>query len=79
METITVKTTPVLMDELENVVKKEHYKSKSDAINDAIRFLVKKHKMREIDRRIKRIREGTEDLPSLTEAVIKSHEEDDER
>ena len=46
------------------VVKEEQYKSKSDAITDM---------------RFTSIIEGTENLPCLTEAVIQSPEEEDER
>ncbi|ODS42055.1 MAG: hypothetical protein MSIBF_01535 [Candidatus Altiarchaeales archaeon IMC4] len=79
MESMIIKTSPILMDELDYVVDKEHYRSKSDAINDAIRFFIKKHKLSMVDWKIERIREGTEGLPSLTEAVVESHEEEDER
>ena len=64
MENVKVNINPVLMEGFNRVVKEEQYKSKSDAITDM---------------RFTSIIEGTENLPCLTEAVIQSPEEEDER
>ena len=36
----------------------------------------KSYKVKELTKRIDRVREGTEKLPSVTEAAVESHEEE---
>ena len=79
MENLTIKATPVMLKELEYAVTAGQYKNKSEAIFEAVNLLVRKHKLKKIRERIMRSREGTESMPSLTEAVVNSHEEEDER
>ena len=79
MENLTIKATPVLVKELEYAVTAGQYKNKSEAIFEAVNLLVRKHKLKKIRERIMKSGEGTESMPSLTDAVVKSHEEEDER
>jgi fatty acid/phospholipid biosynthesis enzyme len=44
----------------------------------ALQLLIKSQKAEELAKRIDEIRKGTEAAPSVTEAVVKSHEEEDE-
>ncbi|PKP57293.1 MAG: hypothetical protein CVT89_04730 [Candidatus Altiarchaeales archaeon HGW-Altiarchaeales-2] len=79
MENITINATSVLARKLEYAVTEGHYKNKSAAILESINLLIRKHKLQKIRMRIMRSREGTENMPSLTEIIIKSHEEEDEK
>jgi len=53
------------------------FNSKTEAFTKALRLLVRKYKANQLRGQIEKIREGTESLPSVTEAVIKAHEEED--
>lgn len=79
MENMTIKATPVLLKEPEYAVNEGHYKNKSEAIFEDVNLIVRKNKLKKVRERIMKSREGTESMPSLTELVVKSHEEEDER
>jgi len=74
---VNVKLDEDLLREVERLVEKGHAKTKKEAFEMALRLLIKSSKAQELAERIDRIREGTEAMPSVVEAVIESHEEED--
>jgi Arc/MetJ-type ribon-helix-helix transcriptional regulator len=73
-----VKTSEFLVEELDRIVRKGYFRSRSEAVNEAIRLLIRRYKLERLGAKMEGIREGTENLPSATEAIVKSHEEEDE-
>ena len=73
---VNVKLDGKLLREVEKMVEKGHVKTKKEAFEKALQLLIKSHKALELAERIDRVREGTQAMPSATEAVIGSHEEE---
>jgi len=72
---VNVKLDERLLREVEKLVESGYVKTKKEAFETALRLLIRSHKASELAARIDRIREGTETMPSVTEAVVESHEE----
>ncbi len=68
-----------LVREVEKLVEQGYFSSKTEAFTYALKFLIRHYRAEELRRRIDEIREGTEELPSVTMAVVGTHEEEDER
>ncbi len=73
---VNVKLDEKLLREVEKMVKEGHMKTKKEAFEIALLLLVKSYKGKELAKRIDKVREGTEKLPSVTEAAVESHEEE---
>ena len=67
-----------LLGEVEELIEKGRVKTKKEAFEKALLLLIRKHKAKEWAERIDEIRKGTEEMPSATEAVRKSHEEEND-
>jgi len=74
---VNVKLDEKLLREVEKLVEEGHVKTKKEAFERGLQLLMKSYKARELAERIDRVREGTEAMPSVTEAVIESHEEEE--
>ena len=76
---VNIRIPKDLISEVENLVKRGIFSSKTEAFSEAVRLLIRTHKGRVLAERMDRVREGTEGRPNLTEVVISSHEEEDVR
>jgi metal-responsive CopG/Arc/MetJ family transcriptional regulator len=74
---VNVKLDEKLLQEVERLMEKGYVKTKKEAFERALKLLIKSHKALELEEKIDRVREGTEAMPSVTDAVIKSHEEEE--
>jgi len=72
---VNVKLDKTLLGEVEELIQKGWVKTKKEAFQKALQLLIRTYKAAELADRIDKIREGTEKMPSLTEAVVLSHEE----
>ncbi len=75
---VNLKIDERIVKEVEGLVEKGYFSSKTEAFLKALQLLIKSYKAEELRRRLDDIREGTVEAPSLTEMVIASHEEEDE-
>ncbi|MGC9104088.1 MAG: ribbon-helix-helix domain-containing protein [Candidatus Methanodesulfokora sp.] len=66
-----------VVKEVERLVRKGHFSSKTEAFTQALKLLIRHYRAEEIKRKFESIREGTEAFPSVTAAIIASHEEED--
>ena len=66
-----------IVQEVEKLVAEGHFKGKTEAFTEALKLLIRQYKVDHLKRSLEEIREGTEKLPSVTKAVIASHEEED--
>lgn len=73
---VNLKLDAELVREVERLVREGYFPTKTEAFTQALKLLIKQYKLEELRTRLARIREGTESLPSTTEAVVESHEED---
>ena len=74
---VNLKLEASLVKEVEELVEKGYFRSKTEAFTKALQLLIRTYKAREIKERIEDIRRGTENLPSATKAIIELHEEAD--
>jgi len=74
---VNIRTTPFLANELDHIVKDGYFRSRSEALNEAIRLLIRRYKLAKLESKLASVREGTEDLSSVTEALLKAREEED--
>jgi metal-responsive CopG/Arc/MetJ family transcriptional regulator len=65
-----------LLREVERLVVEGYVKTKREAFERALQLLVRYYKALELAERIDRVREGSEAMPSVTEALAESHEEE---
>ncbi|MEM1658990.1 MAG: ribbon-helix-helix domain-containing protein [Candidatus Jordarchaeales archaeon] len=75
---VNLKLDEGIVRAVEELVRKGYFSSKTEAFSRALQLLVRHYKAGELSRRFDEIRKGTEDMPSLTEIVVRSHEEEDE-
>lgn len=71
---LNVRTTPVLIRELDNTVKRGYFRSRTEAVNEAIRLFIMKYRMIKLIDKIEKVKEGTEKLSSPAKAIMESHE-----
>ena len=74
---MNVRTTPVLINELDKVVGQGYFRNRTEAVNEALRLLVRRYHLMKIEERMQKVSHRNVGLPSVTEAVIKSHSEED--
>ncbi|MEM2902730.1 MAG: hypothetical protein QXO32_08400 [Candidatus Bathyarchaeia archaeon] len=74
---VNLKLEDRLIREVERLIERGKFESKTAAFTRALQLLIKSYRVEEFKKRIDEIRGGTEGLPSATEAVIISHEEED--
>ncbi|MEM3045013.1 MAG: type II toxin-antitoxin system VapB family antitoxin [Candidatus Bathyarchaeia archaeon] len=77
MKQVNVKLDEKLLREVERLIEEGYVKTKKEAFEKALKLLIKSHKASELEERIDRVREGTEGMPSVTEAVMELHGEED--
>lgn len=76
---VNVKLDEKILKELEELLKKKYFKTKREAFEKALLLLIKSYKASEIIEKMNTIREGTEEKPSVTKALIESHEEENSK
>ncbi len=74
---VNLKLDEGVVREVERLVEQGCFRTKTEAFMKALQLLIRVHKAGELIKRFDEVREGTEEAPSLTEAVIESHEEED--
>lgn len=74
---LNVRTTPVLMDELDLVVEEGLFRNRTEAVNEAIRLLVRRYSALKIGTKIEDLSSEGVGKPSVTEALIEARKEDD--
>jgi len=74
---VNIRTTPFLANELDHIVQDGYFRSRSEAMNEAIRLLIRRYKLAKLESKLASVRDRTEDLPSVTEALLKAREEED--
>ncbi|HIE18144.1 TPA: hypothetical protein EYP75_00305 [Candidatus Bathyarchaeota archaeon] len=75
---VNLKLEASLVKEIENLLKQGYFNSKTEAFTYALRLLIRAYKAKTLKERIDKIREGTEKLPSVTDAIIKAQKEEDQ-
>ena len=74
---MNVRISRDLASEIDELVRRKKFRSKKEAVEEAIRMLIAREKIKEIDSLIEEIRKGTEHLPGVTRQLLKDREEED--
>ena len=74
---MNIRTSETLLLELDTVVKTGMFRNRTEAVNEAIRLLVRRYKIMKIAHKIDKISENYMDRDSLTEALMEVREEED--
>ena len=75
---VNLKLDEKVLEDVDKLVKKGHFGSKTEAFTKALKLLVRFYKAEELTKQIDGIRKRTERMPRVTEAVVKAHEEENE-
>ena len=74
---LNVRTTPVLMDEIDKVVSEGLFRNRTEAVNEALRLLVKRYRMMELEQKMDGVAKDNAGKKSVTESLFESRKEDD--
>jgi Arc/MetJ-type ribon-helix-helix transcriptional regulator len=75
---VNLKLDEGIVKEVERLVEQGYFSNKTETFMKALQLLLRVYKNEEVVKRFNGVREETENMPSLTKAVIESHEEEDE-
>ncbi|MDL5503517.1 MAG: ribbon-helix-helix domain-containing protein, partial [Candidatus Methanoperedens sp.] len=63
---VKISTASLLIDKIDKIVEEGYFQNRSEALNEAIRLLIKKYQLSKIKTRIETIREDTEKYHGLS-------------
>lgn len=76
-EQVNLRLDVELLKKVDYLVKMGFFRTRTEAFKEAISMLIKKYYRELLKERLERIREGTEKYPSLTDIVVRMHEEEE--
>jgi len=76
-EQVNLRLDVELVKKVDYLVKMGFFRTRTEAFKEAISMLIKKYYRELLKERLERIREGTEKYPSLTDIVVRMHEEEE--
>ena len=74
---VNIRTTKFLVNELDRIVDEGYFRSRSEAMNEGIRLLIRRYKLAKLESKLLKAKKNTRDLPSVTDALIRAREEED--
>ena len=74
---LNVRTSPIIIDELDRIVDHGLFRNRTEAVNEAMRLLIRRYKVMNIAEKIESIAKKNLGVGSVTEALLASREEDD--
>ncbi len=74
---MNVRISRDLASEIDELVRRKKFRSKKEAVEEAIRMLIAREKIKEINSLIEEISKGTERLPGVARQLLKDREEED--
>lgn len=66
-----------LLNKIDTLVKAGMFKTKTEAFKKALEMLIDRYYKKLLEEKLEKIREGTSEFPSLTNIVVKIHEEEE--
>ncbi len=74
---LNVRTSPVLIEELDSLVDRGLFRSRTEAVNEGIRLLIRRYKAMKIAEKIDKITLGKKSKKSLTKVLMELRDEED--
>jgi Arc/MetJ-type ribon-helix-helix transcriptional regulator len=75
---LNIRTPEGLIQDLDQMVGSGYFKNRTEAVNEAIRLLIRRYRILQVSKRIDEIGESNFGEGSLTEALKESRKEEDE-
>lgn len=77
---MNVRTTNYLLSEVDKIVSKGVFRSRSEAVNEAMRMLIRRYKLMRLEEQVAKIRAGAQGqgYGNLTKAVEDAHEDEED-
>ena len=75
---LNIRTSPILLDEIDTIVNKGLFRNRTEAVNEAIRLLIRRYKVMKIAEKIENIANQNLGNGSLTQALLDAREEEDD-
>ena len=69
---INVRTSPIIADELDRIVDTGFFKDRTESVNEALKFLIRRYKPMKIAEQIESLSKNVETDMSLTDALMSS-------
>jgi Arc/MetJ-type ribon-helix-helix transcriptional regulator len=74
---MNIRTSPVLLDEIDVIVQSGMFRNRTEAVNEALRLLIRKYRIMKIADQIKEFSEDNKVKKNLTRILLEAREEDD--
>ncbi len=74
---LNVRTSPTLIEELDLLVNRGFFRSRTEAVNEGIRLLIRRYKAMKIAEKIDKIALGKKGKESLTKVLLELRDEED--
>ena len=73
---LNIRTSPALVHELDVIVESGLYRTRTEAVNEALRLLIRRYRIMKISKQIEDMAESSGIDDSITKALLDSREED---
>jgi len=74
---MNIRTSPVLLDEIDLIVKSGMFRNRTEAVNEALRLLIRRYRIMKVAEQITDLARSNELDKDLTKLLIESREEDE--
>ena len=74
---INIRTSNTLVDELDSLVDRGIFRSRTEAVNEGIRLIIRRYKAMKISKKIDQIAKGKHSNKNLTDALLELRKKED--
>jgi len=74
---LNVRTTPMLVQELDKVVGEGYFRNRTEAVNEALRLLVRRYHLMQLGQRMDGVAAGGVGKAGVTDSLLEARAEDD--
>ena len=73
---INIRTTPFLAEELDKIVEEGYFRSRTEAVNEGIRLLIRRYQLEEVHKRIDEFRSKHKAIMPSEQLIRKMRDEE---
>jgi Arc/MetJ-type ribon-helix-helix transcriptional regulator len=74
---MNIRTSPILLNEIDIIVESGMFRNRTEAVNEALRLLIRKYRIMKIADQIKEFSKTSKVDKNLTKILLEAREEDD--
>lgn len=75
---LNIRTSPILLDEIDTIVNNGLFRNRTEAVNEAMRLLIRRYKVMRIVEKIEDLASQNMGTGSLSQALLDARKEDDD-